>query len=147
MFLKENGVIFAGDLSPHQTMNEYRFKEFDLPKGGKYKYYKLHINGSCQFDEFMEEVAANAIDNKWFGYIIRYMEAMTHPHSLDTTKFNPIKGTGRDDVYEFKKKNIRVYVIEKKPDMYIILGGYKTTQKADIKLLKSRIKDLKLEKS
>jgi len=128
-------------------MTEYRIEPFDLPKGGVYKYYKLYVDGVCQFDDFLDEIGANTLDSKWFGYIVRYMEVITHSNSLDTTKFKQIKLVGRSDVYEFKKKNLRVYVVEKKPDMYIVLGGYKGTQKKDINLLKSRLKDLKLDKS
>lgn len=127
-------------------MTEYRIEPFNLPKDGTYNYYKLYVDGVCQFDDFLDEIETNALDSKWFGYIVRFMEVITRSNSLDTTKFNPIKGIGRHDVYEFKKKHLRVYVIEKKPDMYIVLGGYKSTQKNDINLLKSRLKDLNLDK-
>ena len=56
-------------------------------------------------------------------------------------KFNHIEDAIRSDIYEFKKDRLRVYVIKQKPNFYIILGGFKGSQKKDIKLLKSMIKD------
>lgn len=38
----------------------------------------------------------------------------------------------RDDVYEFKKDDIRIYVIKKYPSIFVILGAYKGTQDKNI---------------
>lgn len=35
--------------------------------------------------------------------------------------------------YEFKKNDIRVYVILERPDVFVILGAYKSNQDLDIK--------------
>ena len=51
---------------------------------------------------------------------------------LPNTKYRKIQGTGRDDLFEFKKNNIRVYVLKKEPSVFVVLGGYKTKQKSDI---------------
>lgn len=124
---------------------DYSLKEFDLVKGGQYSYYKLYIDGVCQFDDFLEEISGDAKYNKWFGAIIAYMEFFSDQVMLRKDKFRPIHETGRDDVFEFKKEKLRVYVIKQKPDMFIILGGYKNNQKKDINLLKQRLKEFEIK--
>lgn len=65
------------------------------------------------------------------------------PHKLlPATKFGHIKGVCRQDVYEFKKDALRVYAIIQEPDVFIILGGFKTKQPSDIKRLNQYIKSL-----
>lgn len=125
-------------------MNQYSTKEFDLVKGGQYAYFKLYVNGECQFDKFMEEVEKDPRQRKWLGSIIAYMEFISDRNILRKDKFRQINDAGRDDVFEFKKECLRVYVIKQKPNMYIILGGFKNNQTKDISLLKLRVKDLKL---
>lgn len=53
---------------------------------------------------------------------------------LPKTKFNHIVGGKNNpgNVFEFKKNNIRVYVMLKDPDVIVILGGFKNSQKKDI---------------
>lgn len=104
----------------------------------------MYVDGVCQFDDFLEEITGNARYNKWFGSIVAYMEFISDRNLLRKDKFRHIHETGRNDVFEFKKEDLRVYVVKKKPDMYIILGGYKGNQKNDINLLKERLKDFKL---
>lgn len=126
-------------------MTEYRAEEFSLVRSKQYTYYKLYINGVCQFDEFMDEISKNAKYKEWFGHIVALMEFVSDQNMLRKNKFRQIQDVGRDDVFEFKKGDLRVYVIKQRPDMYIILGGYKNNQKKDIKLLKTRVKDFKLK--
>ena len=60
------------------------------------------------------------------------MENFSFNQKLPKEKFRPIKSIKRKNVYEFKKNNIRVYVLMQEPDMFVILGGYKADQKKDI---------------
>lgn len=55
------------------------------------------------------------------------------PQLERSTFVNHIRGgkEDRNDVYEFKKGNIRVYFILQKPDVLILLGGYKNSQDSD----------------
>lgn len=46
--------------------------------------------------------------------------------------FGRLRGVKRDDVYEFKKDDIRIYVIKKYPSIFVILGAYKGTQDKNI---------------
>lgn len=41
---------------------------------------------------------------------------------------------------------MRVYVIKQQPNFYIIIGGYKANQKADIAKIDRLVADLKLNK-
>lgn len=114
-------------------------------KNPQYQYYKLKDeNGVCQFDEFCAGVEQNAADKKLLPYIFKYMERLTDRQMLPKEKFNHVEGIGRDDVFEFKKKSLRVYVIKQKPDVFVIMGGYKNEQKKDIARIKKIIKDMKI---
>ena len=66
---------------------------------------------------------------------------MTDQIRLPKTKLNHIESNDRTDIFEFKKDRLRVYVLKQKPNVFIVIGGYKATQKKDISVLKSRIKD------
>lgn len=124
-------------------MSEYHLEEFSaIQNSCQYKYFQLNINGKCQFEDFKKEVKANAIYKKQYFQILTLMENISDRHQLTIKKFRQIKGAGRNDVFEFKSKDLRIYVIKKSPDMYIVLGGYKVDQDNDIKLLKKRLKDI-----
>lgn len=122
--------MFRYEISPYENVNN-----------PQYKFYKLYINGVCRFDEFIEGMEHNINDKKQFRSIIAYMDCLTDQNHLPSSKFNHINDSNRDDLYEFKKDKIRVYVIKQKPNCFIVIGGYKSTQKKDIPILKSIIKD------
>lgn len=126
-------------------MSAYHVKDFDAIKNStQYKYFRLFINGKCQFDDFKDEVKANAIYRKQYNQILTIMEKISDQHKLNDKKFRNIKGIGRNDIFEFKSRDLRIYVLKKNPNMYIILGGYKANQDNDINLLKKRLKFIKL---
>lgn len=105
-----------------------------------YTFYKLRINGKCQFDEFLEKVNSVAIDKKTIYSLIALMDSFGM-HKLPKTKFRQINvSPPRTDVFEFKKNNLRIYVILQKPDVYVVMGGYKNTQKQDVAVLGKRLK-------
>ena len=65
--------------------------------------------------------------------------------SLETSDY--YKGPKQDfdqnrpgDIWEFKKNNIRVYVVKTLKEVYIVMGGYKADQKRDIERVKRRVK-------
>lgn len=126
-------------------MCDYRVEEFETIKNSRqYNYYRLFINDKCQFDDFIVEIESNAIYKKQYLNLLAIMEFISDQHKLTDKKFRSIRGLGRNDVYEFKSKDLRIYVIKKSPDMYIILGGYKANQDNDIKLLKERFKTIQI---
>lgn len=122
-------------------MTEYRTELFDLTNNPCYTYYKLFVNEKCEFDDFLEEVNKNVADKKNMKAIIAYMDSLS-AQLLPSSIYNHIESGVRHDLYEFKKKNLRVYVIDQRPDIYIVMGGYKNNQdKKDIPRLIRKTKE------
>lgn len=122
-------------------MPEYSTAPYTDTNNPQYGFYKLYVDGVCQFDEFLKEIKKNKSDQKLFNYIIRYMDGLTDQNRYPKTKFNHIEDSHRSDIFEFKKDRLRVYVIKQKPNIFIVIGGYKSTQKKDINNLKSKVRD------
>lgn len=100
---------------------------------GKITFYKLLEDDVCLFDEFCEEVEQNDKEKMLLEYIFAYMDYVAqNDDMLPSTKLNSIKEKGKVIGYEFKKKELRVYFIKKKPNAYIVLGGYKSNQDKDV---------------
>ena len=122
-------------------MTDYRTELFDLTNNPNYTYYRLFVDGKCEFDDFLQEVNKNVADKKNMNAIIAYMDSLS-AQLLPSTIYNYIESGERHDLYEFKKKNLRVYVIDQRPNIYIVMGGYKSTQKKkDIPRLIRKTKD------
>ena len=122
-------------------MPEYSTKRFDLTNNPNYTYYRLFVDGKCEFDDFLQEVNKNVADKKNMNAIIAYMDSLS-AQLLPSTIYKHIESGERHDLYEFKKKNLRVYVIDQRPNIYIVMGGYKSTQKKkDIPRLIRKTKD------
>ena len=120
----------------------YEIKDCDLVNNRNgYSFKKMYIDGTCQFDDFYEEVHASKNEYKDMAGIIALMECFSDT-LLPKEKFRQIKDLDRNDIYEFKKKGLRVYVLLCKPDVVIILGGYKKNQKKDINRLKRKLTNL-----
>ncbi len=127
-------------------MTEYTTQSFDLVHNQQYEFRKLYIDGECQFDEFMKTIERNGNKKEItaFASIIAYMNMFSDSILLPKTKFRHIESVGRNDVYEFKKDNIRIYVVMQRPNVYVVLGGYKNSQKKDIKNLARKVADFKI---
>lgn len=122
-------------------MPEYSTTLFDLTNNPNYTYYRLFVDGKCEFDDFLQEVNKNVADKKNMNAIIAYMDSLS-AQLLPSIIYNHIESGERHDLYEFKKKNLRVYVIDQRPNIYIVMGGYKSTQKKkDIPRLIRKTKD------
>lgn len=120
----------------------YEIKDCDLVNNRYgYTFKKMYINGVYQFDDFYEEVHASKNEYKNLVAIMALMQCFSDI-LLPKEKFRQIKDIDRNDVYEFKKKGLRVYVLLCKPDVVIILGGYKKNQKKDINRLKRKLTNL-----
>ena len=125
-------------------MAEYETEILKLVNNPNYTFYKLHVDGKCNFDEFYEEVAHNVADMKSMAAIIAYMDSLS-AQLLPSTIYNYIHDKARTDLYEFKKKNLWIYVIDQRPNIYVVMGGYKGNQKRDIANLKEKVKDFPLK--
>lgn len=113
----------------------------DLVFNEEYVFYKLVINGKCQFDEFLREIEENVQRAKSFKSIIALMDSFSASRKLPDTKFRYIHSKCRTDMYEFKKNDVRVYVIKAESDITIAMGGYKNNQKKDLLKLDRDLKD------
>jgi hypothetical protein len=118
----------------------YSIQEFDIIHNQKCHFYKLLIDGKCQFDEFVSNAEKIATNKKCLANIYSRMDSFDPDQKLPKEKFNHIEGGkyDRKDVYEFKKDQVRVYVILIKPNIYVICGAVKKgkkDQQIDIKHL------------
>lgn len=105
-------------------------------------FYKMEIDGECPFDKFTEDVERVAIDKKHLVSIYAMMDTFNPNLRYPKTKLNHINSNIRGDIYEFKKDNLRVYVLLQKPNVLIVMGGYKIDQKQDVKRVDRLIKEL-----
>lgn len=119
----------------------YEIKDFDLIDNEQCHFHKLLINGTCQIDDFIQSTKKNSQETNIIAKILGRMEEFNPNELLPKTKFRHIDGGKkyRKDVFEFKEKNIRIYVILIKPDVYVVYGGYKKNQEKDIRRLMMQI--------
>lgn len=129
-------------------MSKIEIKKYDIIQNKQYNYHKLYVDGKCRFDDFANDVTGR--EESSLKSIYTMMEMYSSEMSFPKTKFNRIKGIKVDgneltNIFEFKKDNIRVYLIKHKPNMYIILGGIKTKQKSDIKKINQLLNSIKAQ--
>lgn len=117
----------------------YHIEVLDIINNPNYTFYKLYVDEKCHFDEFVQEISTNVRNMKEMKMIYAYMDFLG-AQLLPKEKFNSIEDAKRSDLYEFKTKHLRVYVILRKPCIYVVAGGYKTTQDKDVARFKKRIK-------
>lgn len=122
----------------------FTIEPFELVVNRTFSFFKLLVNGKSLFDEFTKDIK-NIKDEKALSGIIALMDNFGSC-LLPNTKFRKIQGTKRDDLFEFKKNNIRVYVLKKEPSIFVVLGGYKTKQKSDIARMDKILSDLDLSR-
>lgn len=112
--------------------NKYEEKIFEPINNKTYEFREVSVNGRFLFQEFIDNLKDTPKDMKKIMQIYAYMNEFSPSTLLPKTKFRQIKGVKRDDVYEFKKDDIRIYVIKKYPSIFVILGVYKGTQDKNI---------------
>lgn len=95
-------------------------------------FYKLLINNVCLFDSFVAKLKSLQREKKSLNSIFAYMDMFSR-QQLPKSKFRAIKNSKRKDVFEFKKDNIRVYIILQENDVYVVAGGFKHNQDKDVK--------------
>ncbi len=118
-------------------MPNFEIRNIDAVNG-KQKFYKLIKDGTCQIDDFennLEEAYKPELKT-----IYAYMDQVANLKSLPQTKFhfyNKDKGGFRE--FEFKSKHLRVYGIVIDEGKLVILGGTKANQANDTTIFR-RIK-------
>lgn len=126
-------------------MGWYRIVECDfIHNHGGFVFHKLHQGESCQFDEFLTEIGENPQYKAEWAKIVRWMEAYGAIENIPSKHYRIIRGLKRTDIYEYRSKSLRVYVKVDKPDVIIVIGGYKKNQKQDINNLKYKLKEVDL---
>lgn len=124
------------------TQEECSIIEFELIKNNNgYIFYKVYINGKCKFDKFEKEIEK---DKNMKGDLARIYSIMTLYQDnppLPPKMFRHLTlGKGqRPDLYEFKSKYLRVYVIKHDKTFYIVRGGMKKDQDKDLKYIKDNL--------
>lgn len=102
---------------------------------GKVPFYKLLINGACEFDDFWEEIEKDGNLKRELALIQARMLDVSNSKTLPQNKFRNITPK-KDNVteYEIKTKHLRVYLFQEKyTGKIIVCAGKKTTQNKDIK--------------
>jgi len=94
-----------------------------------YKFYEIYKNDKSFFKEFTDSLTQQK-DKDALAAIYAQMDAFG-PNLLNSTIVNHIRGGkhDRNDVYEFKKENIRIYFILERPNVLVLLGGFKSKGK------------------
>lgn len=116
----------------------------DVRNENGFRFLKLYIDDKCQFEEFYNNIRehyAKSSDAKSLDKIIALMDSYGAAILLPKEKFRAIKNSERSDVFEFKNKSIRVYVVIRDREVYIVMAGYKNNQDRDVARLMNRIKE------
>lgn len=125
--------------------NKYIVRTFEPINNEYYQFQEVTVNGRFLFQEFVNNLRDEVNDLKKLCSIYGYMDAFSPHNFLPKTKFRQVDGRQCKDLYEFKKGDIRVYVLFKRPSMFIVLGAYKGTQKRDYKNIDKLFKDFNID--
>lgn len=102
---------------------------------GRLSFYKLFVNGNCEFDEFYEQCKAEGNLESELNTIQARMQELADLKTLPKEKhrdITPKKETVKE--YEIKTKHLRVYLFhDKENGRVLVTGGKKTEQPKDIK--------------
>ncbi len=110
--------------------------------GEQQVFEKLIINDVCWLDLFEENITSDKQLLSEYKTILAYMNLLANGLKLPLTKFKEIKGGSMlCKRFEFKSKHLRVYALDEYREQIIILGGFKSTQKADINRLNAIAKE------
>ncbi|GAB4056234.1 hypothetical protein [Spirosoma litoris] len=119
-------------------MSTFALRKVEAVKA-KQELDELVIDGVGQLEAF--EQLIEATDKRFlteFKTLLSYIEYAANGNSLPDTKFKDVTPDGTvHKEYEFKSKHLRVYAIKQANGKIIVLGGFKTTQKADFKRFRS----------
>jgi len=117
-------------------MSKFALEKIEAIKG-KQTFYDLKINNVGQFESF-----SNELEEEYKSELVTLnarMDLVANLNRLPKEKFRditPKKQAVKE--YEFKTKHLRLYAIHfEKTGKVIVLGGYKNTQKKDIRSFRS----------
>ena len=101
---------------------------------GKINFYKLEIDGNCEFDEFCDLLERKRRLSK-LKSIYAIMECVSNMIRLPATKYKELMGRPEADnvkEYEIKKDAYRVYLFKDDMGNIIVFGGVKGNQNRDL---------------
>ena len=107
---------------------KYETRPFEYVNNKDCRFYEASVNGKYLYQEFLLGLKDKKNDLRKLNSIYAYMDQFG-ALLLPKTKFRYIGDKQHPDLYEFKKNDIRVYVIMRKPNVFVVLGGYKGEQK------------------
>jgi len=91
-------------------MSRFVLKEIEAIKGSKYDFYKLEIDGICDFDEFENDIYSKKRYISEFKTLISYAQIFADGARLPDNKLAPIYLKINDvSAFEFKSKHLRIY--------------------------------------
>lgn len=123
-------------------MHRFALKKIEQVKG-KINFYKLEIDGKCEFDKFCESFESPE-EEKILAVIYGTMDSVANLKYLPKTRYRELKGRKKSDKikdFEIKKDDLRVYLFKDKTGQIVVFAGYKNDQNEDI----ARLRRLKLE--
>lgn len=123
--------------------DRYQVRKFELVNNQFYQFLEVSVDGRFLFQEFIDNLKDERNDMKKLSAIFQYMDSFSPHVFLPRTKFRHVEGRKCKNLYEFKKGDIRVYVIMEKPSVFVILGAYKGTQKQDYNNIDKLFKSFK----
>ena len=109
---------------------------------GSIPFYKMIINGICQYDEFESAIKREGNYTTELIKIQTRMQELSEGKLLPINKFKPLlHNSNWFNEYEIKTKNLRVYLIhEPGTGRIIICGGKKRNQGKDIRHFRNILK-------
>lgn len=119
---------------------KYETRPFEYVNNKDCRFYEASVNGKYLYQEFLLGLKDKKNDLRKLNSIYAYMDKFG-ALLLPKTKFRYIGDKQHPDLYEFKKNDIRVYVIMRKPNVFVVLGGYKGEQNSGIKRIKKLFND------
>lgn len=126
-----------------KQMTKFELLEVEQANG-KIPFFKLCINGNCQFDEFYNNYIKNGNFVSRFNACFQIMNYVSDGHILPNTKFRNLENPDPVKIQEFevKKDEIRIYTIKIDKGFVIIFCAYKSKkQQKDILKFRSIKKD------
>lgn len=100
---------------------------------GKIEVYKLEIDGSCPFDEFLKDIELDPSFRRFLVGAFSILDDVVNLKLVPMQKFRNITRRGETTKeFEIKKSALRIYLFKTAEGFVIVLGGKKNNQKRDI---------------
>jgi len=116
-------------------MHTFALQKISVIKGIQ-RFEQLMVDGIGQLDEFEKDVMGTTYSGE-LKKLFTYMEYLSNNNTLPEKIFRELKPSKNPKEYEFKSKHLRIYVTQQFSGKIVVIGGYKNSQKQDIKKFRS----------